>query len=323
MQPGEGLERRAGHHRHQAEQLGRDPDRGRGRLVAAVRADLLERRPRALQHRRGPGTAQQRLPGLGGRGLAQPPVAQQRVHAVARRGVRRGHALQGGQAAQRVGAGDSAHGTEGWHARMAEEPRPPRGSLGPMDTPRAPQDRPAFPEDAVVWLAGPTPRTVVVLGSGEIAAALEAAGHEVTCPPGRPDRLPQPDRSVDLVISARSLPRDLQDVARVLRPGGQLALVCHDRDQRIPWARKLDRTLGTEVAGRRPHRRPGHLRPVRLRQRAVVEVVGDRQHGLAREDGPHRARRPRPGRPGAAGWPTRWRCTPTTAAAPTACRCRG
>jgi SAM-dependent methyltransferase len=117
-----------------------------------------------------------------------------------------------------------------------------------MDTPRAPQDRPAFPEDAVTWLAGPMPRTVVVLGSGEIAAALEAAGHEVTCPPGRPDRLPQPDRSVDLVIAARTLPKDLQDVARVLRTGGQLALVCHDRDQRIPWARKLDRTLGTEVA---------------------------------------------------------------------------
>ena len=112
-----------------------------------------------------------------------------------------------------------------------------------MDTPRAPQDRPAFPEDAVAWLAGPTPRTVVVLGSGEIAAALEAAGHEVTCPPGRPDRLPQPDRSVDLVTSARMLPRDLKDVARV---------VCHDRDQRIPWARKLDRTLGTEVSADDP-----------------------------------------------------------------------
>ena len=106
---------------------------------------------------------------------------------------------------------------------MAEEPRPPRGNLRPMDTPRAPQDRPAFPEDAVVWLAGSTPRTVVVLGSGEIAAALEAAGHEVTCPPGRPDRLPQPDRSVDLVVAARSLPRDLKDVARVLRPGGVTA----------------------------------------------------------------------------------------------------
>ena len=121
-----------------------------------------------------------------------------------------------------------------------------------MDTPRAPQDRPAFPEDAVVWLAGPTPRTVVVMGSAEIAAALEAAGHEVTCPTGRPDRLPQPDRSVDLVISSRSLPSDLEDVARVLRPGGQLALVCHERDQRIPWARKLDRTLGTEVASDEP-----------------------------------------------------------------------
>ena len=135
---------------------------------------------------------------------------------------------------------------------MGAKPLPPRGSLGPMDTPRAPQDRPAFPEDAVAWLAGPTPRTVVVLGSGEIVAALEAAGHEVTSPPGRPERLPQPDRSVDLVVAARTLPTDLQDVARVLRPGGQLALVCHDRDQRIPWARKLDRVLGTAVAGDEP-----------------------------------------------------------------------
>ena len=121
-----------------------------------------------------------------------------------------------------------------------------------MDTPRAPQDRPAFPEDAVAWLAGSTPRTVVVLGSREIADALEAAGHEVTTPTGRPDRLPQPDRSVDVVVAARSLPADLQDVARVLRPGGQLALVCHDRNQRIPWARKLDRVLGTAVAGDDP-----------------------------------------------------------------------
>ena len=38
----------------------------------------------------------------------------------------------------------------------------------------------------------------------------------------------------------------------MLRPGGQLALVCHERDQRIPWARKLDRTLGTEVASDEP-----------------------------------------------------------------------
>jgi SAM-dependent methyltransferase len=121
-----------------------------------------------------------------------------------------------------------------------------------MDTPRAPQDRPAFPADAVTWLVGATPRTVVVLGSGEIAEALEAAGHDVSAPHGTPDRLPQPDRSVDVVIAARTLPAHLDDVARVLRPGGQLALVCHDRDQRIPWARKLDRVLGTAVAGDDP-----------------------------------------------------------------------
>ena len=32
---------------------------------------------------------------------------------------------------------------------------------------------------------------------------------------------------------------DLQVAARVLRPGGQVAVVAHEHDQRIPWVRKL------------------------------------------------------------------------------------
>jgi SAM-dependent methyltransferase len=121
-----------------------------------------------------------------------------------------------------------------------------------MDTPLAPQDRPAFPEEAAAWLVGATPRTVVSLGSPEVTAALAAAGHEVLAPEGLPARLPYPDRSVDVVVASRGLPDDLDDVARVLRPGGHLALVWNDRDQRIPWARKLDRCLGTDVAGEEP-----------------------------------------------------------------------
>jgi len=135
---------------------------------------------------------------------------------------------------------------------MGAESRPPTGSLEPMDSPRAANDRPAFPEDAVAWLDGATARTVVALGSADIVTALEAAGHDVSAPDGSPERLPYPDRSVDVVVGVGGLPKDLDDVARVLRPGGQLALVWNDRDQRIPWARKLDRALGTPVAGDEP-----------------------------------------------------------------------
>ena len=121
-----------------------------------------------------------------------------------------------------------------------------------MNNPLAPQDRPTFPEDAVTWLVGATPRTVVSLGSPEVTAAIQVAGHEVRVPQGTPERLPFADRSIDVVVASRGLPDDLDDVARVLRPGGQLALIWNDRDQRIPWARKLDRVLGTEVAGEEP-----------------------------------------------------------------------
>ena len=121
-----------------------------------------------------------------------------------------------------------------------------------MDTPLAPQDRPTFPAEAVAWLVGASARTVVSLGSPEVSAALAVAGHDVATPQSSRGRLPYPDRSVDVVVASRGLPDDLDDVARVLRPGGHLALVWNDRDQRIPWARKLDRCLGTEVAGDDP-----------------------------------------------------------------------
>lgn len=103
----------------------------------------------------------------------------------------------------------------------------------------------SFPPDALDWLVGRSARTVLCLGGPEIAAAAADAGHDVAAM-ASPDTAPAVNaRSVDVVISAGRLPRDLTAIARLLRPGGHLALVTRGRDHRIPWARKLDAALGT------------------------------------------------------------------------------
>ena len=107
----------------------------------------------------------------------------------------------------------------------------------------------AFPPDAVAWLFGRTPRTVLCLGGPEIAAAATVAGHDVATAPHPDADLPFSERSIDVVVSARRLPRDLDRVARLLRPGGHLGVVTKGRDHRIPWARKLDVAIGAAPPG--------------------------------------------------------------------------
>lgn len=105
----------------------------------------------------------------------------------------------------------------------------------------------SFPPDAFDWLIGNSARTVLCLGGPEIAAAAAEAGHDVALV-ADPDRTPPlNERSVDVVIAAGRLPQDLEAIARLLRPGGHLALVTRGRDHRIPWARKLDAALGATV----------------------------------------------------------------------------
>jgi SAM-dependent methyltransferase len=130
--------------------------------------------------------------------------------------------------------------------------------------------RPSYPPDAAAWLVGAPRATVVELGAGtgKLTELLVAAGHDVIATDPLPEMLtrlrarvpgaravvataehiPVASRSVDVVVCAQSFhwfdhAVALPEIARVLRPGGSLALVWNERDEGIPWVRKLGRLL--------------------------------------------------------------------------------
>jgi SAM-dependent methyltransferase len=136
--------------------------------------------------------------------------------------------------------------------------------------------RPGYPEDAVRWLVGGEPRDVVDLGAGtgkltralvslghrvtavepldEMRAQLEAAVPGVTAVKGNAEAMPLPDASADAVACAQAFhwfDHDvaLPEIARVLRPGGRLALVWNTRDDREQWVSRLSEIIGSEVVG--------------------------------------------------------------------------
>jgi SAM-dependent methyltransferase len=141
--------------------------------------------------------------------------------------------------------------------------------------------RPSYPVDAVSWLVGTGLSTVVELGAGtgKLTELLVDAGHDVIATDPLPtmlthlrkrvpdarvavadaEHIPVPSRSTDVVVCAQSFHWfdhrvALPEIARVLRPGGVLALVWNARDEGIPWVRKLGAIIGspendTDLAG--------------------------------------------------------------------------
>lgn len=132
--------------------------------------------------------------------------------------------------------------------------------------------RPGYPREAAAWLVGRSPATVVELGAGtgKLTEELLALGHDVLAtdpldemlsylrmrhPDVRTATAPAEDipvasRSVDVVVAAQAfgwfdLDRALPEIARVLRPEGVLALAFNQRDERIPWVRRLGAVLGS------------------------------------------------------------------------------
>jgi SAM-dependent methyltransferase len=133
--------------------------------------------------------------------------------------------------------------------------------------------RPEYPEEAVRWLAGDEPRDVVDLGAGtgKLTRALVALGHRVTAIEPLPEMLellpanapgafailgnaeivPLPDAHADMVTCAQSFhwfdhALALPEIARVLRPGGRLAMVWNTRDESDPWVVRLSAAIGSE-----------------------------------------------------------------------------
>ena len=154
----------------------------------------------------------------------------------------------------------------------AQEPPPPAGARS-FGTVAEVYDRgrPTYPREAAAWLAGAEPCTVLELGAGtgKLTAQLVALGHDVHATDPDPEmlamlqtrlpgvrttvaaaeELPFADRSVDVVVSAQAFhwfdaERALPEIARVLKPGGHLALVWNQSDERIPWVRRLGDLIG-------------------------------------------------------------------------------
>jgi SAM-dependent methyltransferase len=145
--------------------------------------------------------------------------------------------------------------------------------------------RPSYPPEAATWLVGQHRSAVVELGAGtgKLTELLVAAGHDVIATDPLPEMLghlrtrvpgaraavataehiPVSSHTADVVVCAQSFhwfdhATALPEIARVLRPGGVLALVWNARDEGIPWARKLGALLDEGGAGRGAGRGENH-----------------------------------------------------------------
>jgi len=138
--------------------------------------------------------------------------------------------------------------------------------------------RPSYPADAVGRLLDGAPRGADVVelgaGTGKLTEQLLLSGCRVTATDpstamltrlrsraplarvvaGTAEQVPVAARSADLVVAAQAYhwfdtDRVLQEVARILRPGGRFAVVWNTRDERIPWVKRLGRAMGSTGVG--------------------------------------------------------------------------
>ncbi len=134
--------------------------------------------------------------------------------------------------------------------------------------------RPGYPDEAVALLAevvgvvagtrvcdlaagtGKLTRDLLALGASVVAVEpvegmrlqLSAVLPGVEVLEGTAEAIPLPDASVDALTVAQAFhwfdaPRALDEIARVLRPGGGLAILWNERDERTPWVAEMSRII--------------------------------------------------------------------------------
>ena len=140
--------------------------------------------------------------------------------------------------------------------------------------------RPTYPQEAIRWLLGHRPLTVVELGAGtgKLTATLLAAGHRVTAvePLGEmrailAERAPQalacegtaeatglPANAYDAVVAGAAFhwfdrSRAFPEIRRLLRPPGVLGLLGNGFDTTATWVARLRELLGGSRLGGAGH----------------------------------------------------------------------
>jgi SAM-dependent methyltransferase len=135
--------------------------------------------------------------------------------------------------------------------------------------------RPAYPQSAVEWLVPRRARTVLDLGAGtgKLTRSLAEAGLRVTAVEpsrgmreqlaaavpaarvlaGSAEEIPLAGASVDAVVVAHAwhwfdAERAVPEIARVLVPGGTLALAWNMRDESEPWVAALGAIMHRDSA---------------------------------------------------------------------------
>ncbi|WP_111508354.1 class I SAM-dependent methyltransferase [Mycobacterium kyogaense] len=134
--------------------------------------------------------------------------------------------------------------------------------------------RPSYPPEAIDWLLPHGAHTVLDLGAGtgklttrlvergldvvavdpipEMLEVLRVSLPDTPALLGTAEEIPLPDNSVDAVLVAQAWhwfdpARAVEEIARVLRPGGRLGMVWNNRDERSGWVKDLGQIIGHEV----------------------------------------------------------------------------
>ncbi len=135
--------------------------------------------------------------------------------------------------------------------------------------------RPSYPEAAIEWMLAGAPGSRVVdlgAGTGKLTETLVAMGLDVTAVEplaemraqltgilpdipvleGTAEAIPLPDGAADGLLVAQAFHwfdpgPSLDEIARVLAPGGKLGLVWNARDDTVPWVAALSELLTIPV----------------------------------------------------------------------------